>query len=340
MLAVRTHAAGEPLRLEDLPVPVPRGTEVLVRVAGAGVCHTDLHIARTDRISVDRPVTLGHEVAGWIAGMGADAGAFVKKARLREDEPVAVFGGWGCGECTECLRGDEQRCERSRAPGFQVDGGYAEYLLVPHPRHLVSLGKLDPVEAAPLADAGVTSFRAVRRAGPWLAEGSRALLIGLGGVGQFALQFLRRLPNVFIGVREIDPDKVQAAAELGADVSFLRGEEDLIFTGLGGHADVVFDFVGSDETLELAARFVARGGLISLVGEAGGELTFSFESLPPEASLSTTSWGSPDDLRDVIQLARRHSLHWKVEQMPLREAAAAHDRLAAGQVPGRLVLVP
>jgi propanol-preferring alcohol dehydrogenase len=251
-----------------------------------------------------------------------------------------VFGGWGCGTCTDCRRGEEQRCERSRAPGFQVDGGYAEYLLVPHPRHLVALGKLDPIDAAPLADAGVTSFRAVRRAAPWLAEGSRTLLIGLGGVGQFALQFLRRLPEVFIGVREIDPDKVQAAADLGADVAFLQGEEDLIFTGLGGPADVVFDFVGSSETLALAARFVARGGLVSLVGEAGGELNFSFEALPPEASLTTTSWGSVDDLRDVVQLARRHSLRWTVDQMPLREAAAAHDRLAAGKVPGRLVLVP
>jgi propanol-preferring alcohol dehydrogenase len=279
-------------------------------------------------------------VSGWIAGMGAEAGEALRKARLREDEPVAVFGGWGCGECPDCKRGEEQRCERSRAPGFQVDGGYAEYLLVPHPRHLVALGKLDPVDAAPLGDAGVTSFRAVRRAAPWLAEGSRALLIGLGGVGQFALQFLRRLPEVHIGVREIDPDKVQASAELGADVAFLSGEEELIFTGLGGPADVVFDFVGSDETLALAARFVAPGGLVSLVGEAGGELNFSFEALPVEASLTTTSWGSPDDLRDVVQLARRHSLHWKVDRMPLREAAAAHDRLAAGQVPGRLVLVP
>ncbi|HEY7451088.1 MAG TPA: alcohol dehydrogenase catalytic domain-containing protein [Candidatus Limnocylindria bacterium] len=340
MLAVRTYAAGEPLRLEEVPVPAPRGTEVLIRVAGAGVCHTDLHIARTNRIRVERPVTLGHEVSGWIAGMGAEAGEALRKARLREDEPVAVFGGWGCGECADCKRGEEQRCERSRAPGFQVDGGYAEYLLVPHPRHLVALGKLDPVDAAPLGDAGVTSFRAVRRATPWLAEGSRALLIGLGGVGQFALQFLRRLPEVHIGVREIDPDKVQASAELGADVAFLSGEEELIFIGLGGPADVVFDFVGSDETLALAARFVAPGGLVSLVGEAGGELNFSFEALPVEASLTTTSWGSPDDLRDVVQLARRHSLHWKVDRMPLREAAAAHDRLAAGQVPGRLVLVP
>jgi propanol-preferring alcohol dehydrogenase len=221
-----------------------------------------------------------------------------------------------------------------------VDGGYAEYLLVPHPRHLVALGQLDPVEAAPLADAGVTSFRAVRRAVPWLADGSRALLIGLGGLGQFALQFLRRLPEVVVGVREIDPDKIQIASRLGADVGFLAGDEELVFAGMGGPADVVFDFVGSDETLALAARFVAPGGLVSLVGEAGGQMTFSFAALPVEASLTTTSWGSPDDLRDVVQLARRGRLRWTVERMPLREAAAAHDRLAAGQVAGRLVLVP
>jgi propanol-preferring alcohol dehydrogenase len=340
MLAVRTHAAGEPLRLEDVPVPVPHGTEVLVKVAGAGVCHTDLHIARTDQIRVERPVTLGHEVAGWIAEAGPGAAGPLKHARLHDGEPVAVFGGWGCGDCRECHRGEEQRCDRGRAPGFQLDGGYAEFMLVPHPRHLVSLGQLDAVDAAPLADAGVTSFRAVRRAAPWLAEGSRALLIGVGGLGQFALQFLRRLPDVVIGVREIDPDKLQTASDLGADVGFLAGEEELVFAGLGGPADVVFDFVGSDETLALATRFVAGGGLVSVVGEAGGEMTFSFAALPVEASLTTTAWGSAEDLRDVVHLARRGRLRWTVDRMPLREAAAAHDRLAAGQVPGRLVLVP
>ena len=340
MLAVRTYAAGEPLRLEELPVPVPHGTEVLVKVAAAGVCHTDLHIARTNLIKVERPITLGHEVAGSLAAVGPGAAPLLRRVKVREGDAVAVFGGWGCGECRECRRGEEQRCERGRSPGFQVDGGYAEYLLVPHPRHLVPLGQLDPVEAAPLADAGVTSFRAVRRAIPWLADGSRALLIGLGGLGQFALQYLRRLPEVVVGVREIDPDKIQIASRLGADVGFLAGDEELVFAGMGGPADVVFDFVGSDETLALAARLVAPGGLVSLVGEAGGQMTFSFAALPVEASLTTTSWGSPDDLRDVVQLARRGRLRWSVDRMPLRDAAAAHDRLAAGRVPGRLVLVP
>jgi len=340
MLAVRTYAAGEPLRLEEVPIPVPTGTAVLVKVAGAGVCHTDLHLARTDRLRVKRPVTLGHEISGWVHAAAPDAEGLLKRQRVRQGDAVAVFGGWGCGECRECRRGAEQRCEQGLSPGFQVDGGYAEYVLVPHPRHLVALGGLDPVDAAPLADAGVTPFRAVRRAGKWLDPGARVLLIGMGGLGQFALQYLRRLPELRVGVLEIDPEKLGVADSLGADVGFLGSGGDLISAGLGGPADVVFDFVGSNETLALAVGHVARGGLVSLVGEAGGELTFGFHTTPDEAWFTTTSWGSPDDLRDVVQLARRGRLKWSVERMPLREAAAAHERLAAGKVPGRLVLVP
>jgi len=269
-----------------------------------------------------------------------DAEGLLKRQRVRQGDAVAVFGGWGCGECRECRRGAEQRCEQGLSPGFQVDGGYAEYVLVPHPRHLVALGGLDPVDAAPLADAGVTPFRAVRRAGKWLDPGARVLLIGMGGLGQFALQYLRRLPELRVGVLEIDPEKLGVADSLGADVGFLGSGGDLISAGLGGPADVVFDFVGSNDTLALAVGHVARGGLVSLVGEAGGELTFGFHTTPDEAWFTTTSWGSPDDLRDVVQLARRGRLKWSVERMPLREAAAAHERLAAGKVPGRLVLVP
>ena len=340
MLAARTHVAGEPLRLEEVPRPEPTGSEVLIRVAGCGVCHTDLHLARTDRLRIERPLTLGHEVAGWIDSWGPTASAGLRRSRLAGEDGVVVFGGWGCGACRDCRRGQEQRCGSSRSPGFQLDGGYAEYLLVPDPRHLLGLGDLDPVRAAPLADAGVTPFRAVARAAAWLEPGARALLIGSGGLGQFAIQYLRRLPEVVIGVREIDPEKLDIATTLGADLGFLAGEEELIFAGLGGPADVVFDFVGTDDTLALATRFVAPGGLVSLVGEAGGRMEFGFEALPVEAWLTTTSWGSPDDLRDVVRLARRRRLQWTTETMPLAEAEAAHQRLADGEVPGRLVLVP
>jgi propanol-preferring alcohol dehydrogenase len=166
------------------------------------------------------------------------------------------------------------------------------------------------------------------------------LLIGFGGLGQFAIQFLRRIPDLTIAVRELDPDKLAHAAQLGADLGLLAGDESLVTLGLGGHADVVFDFVGTDDTLDYAARNVEPGGLISLVGEAGGHLAFGFDRPPVETYATTTAWGSLADLREVVRLASRGRLRWSVERMPLRRARSAHDRLLAGKVKGRIVLTP
>ncbi|CAN5247943.1 NAD(P)-dependent alcohol dehydrogenase [soil metagenome] len=344
MLAARLHASGEPLRLTEMPLPEPAGTEVRLRVGGCGVCHTDLHIVDGTQARVELPRTLGHEVAGWIDAAGTDAGPLLRRMRLAIGDAVIVFGGWGCGECRECLAGAEQRCATSRAPGFQADGGYAEAMVVPHPRHLVGLRSLDPARAAPLADAGVTPYRAVRRAGPWLVSGARVLVIGCGALGQFALQYLRLLPDagadLLVAVLELDPARLERASELGADIGLLGGEPAMTLELMGGPADVVMDFVGNDETLAHAAAVVAPDGLVLLVGEAGGHLPFGFETPSVESWLSTVAWGSRDDLRDVVRLAARGRLRWNVESVPLDEVAAAHARLRAGEVDGRLVLVP
>lgn len=344
MLAVRLHAPGEALRVEEVPDPEPTGTEVRIRVGGAGVCHTDLHIADGTQPRVELPVTLGHEVAGWIDSAAAGAEPLLRHLHLAAGDPVVVHGGWGCGDCRECRSDAEQRCAESRAPGFQADGGYAEAMLVPHPRHLVPLKGLDPARAAPLADAGVTPYRAVRRAEPWLTAGARVLVIGCGALGQFALQFLRLVPpargDLLIGVRELDPRRLERASELGADIALLDGDAQMARDALGGQAEVVFDFVGADSTLALAVGVVAPGGLVLLVGEAGGTLSFGFDGPPIESWLTTVAWGSATDLREVVHLAGRGRLHWNVETMPLASAAAAHARLREGDVEGRLVLVP
>jgi alcohol dehydrogenase, propanol-preferring len=344
MLAARLEATGDALRLVQVARPTPSGTEVLVRVAGCGVCHTDLHIVDGTQTRVELPLTLGHEVAGYVEAAGPAAGAELGRAGIAVGEPVLVFGGWGCGVCRECLAGSEQRCERSRAPGFQVDGGYAEAMLVPHPRHLVRLGSLDPVRAAPLADAGVTPYRAVRRAEPWLAAGARVLIIGCGALGQFALQYLRLLPpdggNLVVGVRELDAARLERATILGADIGVLDGDAAMARDALGGPADVILDFVGNDRTLELGSEAVAPGGLVMLIGEAGGHLAFGFDQPPVESWLTTVAWGSHADLHDVVQLAQRGRLEWNVEPVALRDVADAHARLRGGEVDGRLVLVP
>ena len=339
MRAVRLHAIGEELRVEEVPVPEPVGTEVRVRVAGCGVCHTDLHIVDGTQTRVELPVTLGHEVAGWVDALGPSV-----VGPVAIGDAVVVHGGWGCGECRECRAGAEQRCERSVAPGFQADGGYADAILVPHPRHLVPLRNVDPVRAAPLADAGVTPYRAVRRAEPWLVPAARVLLIGCGGLGQFALQYLRLVPDggqeLIVAVSELSPQRLARAKELGADIGLLNGGPESWAEALGGPANIVLDFVGTEETLADAAAVVAPDGLVVLIGEAGGTLAFGFDRIPIESWLTTVAWGSHDDLRQVVQLAESGRLQWDVETLPLAEAAAAHARLRAGDVGGRQVLVP
>ena len=320
-------------------MPKPAGSEVRIRVAGCGVCHTDLHVVDGTQTRVELPVTLGHEVAGWVDAVGPAA-----EGAVAIGDAVVVHGGWGCGECADCRSGEEQRCEQSVAPGFQADGGYAEAMLVPHPRHLVPLGSLDPVRAAPLADAGVTPYRAVRRAERWLVPGARVLQIGSGGLGQFALQYLRLVPEagreLIVGVSEVSASRLAPAADLGADIGLLGGEPATWIGALNGRADVVLDFVGTDATLALAASTVTPDGLVVLVGEAGGSLAFGFDRVPIESWLTTVAWGSHEDLLRVVQLAESGRLRWDVERLPLEEAASAHARLRAGAVDGRLVLVP
>jgi alcohol dehydrogenase, propanol-preferring len=344
MRAVRLDALGGPLRVEDVPFPEPSGTEVRIRVGGCGVCHTDVHIVDGTQSRVELPLTLGHEVAGWIDAVGADGDAALAAAGLASGDAVVVHGGWGCGTCGECAAGAEQRCPDGRSPGFQADGGYAEMMLVPHPRYLVELGGLDPIEAAPLADAGLTSYRAVRRSRPWLTSGARVLVIGAGGLGQYALQYLRLPPGeageLFIVVAERAPARLERATELGADMALLDPDAAAATRSLGGSAELVLDFVGSDETLALAGQVVAPDGLVMIVGESGGHLAVGFDRPAVEAWVSTTAWGSIDELRAVVRLAQAGQVHTDMAAMDLEDASAAHARIRAGDASGRLVLAP
>ena len=316
MRAAVLRAFGSPLELEERPEPTPRGDEVLVRVRGAGVCRSDLHIADGRYPELPLPLVLGHEIAG-----EADGG------------DVLVSAAWGCGECSFCRRGDDQLCARAAEAGWLRDGGYAELVLVPSRRYLLPLDGLDPVRAAPLADAGVTPYRTVRRVSDALGAGETALVIGAGGLGQFAVQYLRLLTGARVIVVDLEEEKRRRALELGADEALPPDE-------LDRPARVVLDFVGSDETLALAAQAVERTGVVVLVGESGGSLPFAFGRVPYEATFTTSTWGSRADLAAVLDLARRGELEWHVESLPLELANDAHERLRRGDVLGRLVLTP
>ena len=338
MLAARLHPDERRLRLEAVPAPEPRGDQVLVRVAGAGVCHSDLHVL--DGMFDDfmrLPVTMGHEIAGWVEALGPDA------HDLEVGESVAVMVGWGCGHCKWCVSGHEQLCLQGDEAGATVDGGFAELVLVPHRRHVVPLGALDPLEATPLGCAALCSYAAVKRVRPHLSGGSTAVVIGVGGLGQYGIQLACALTGATVIAVDTRSDRLAQAQGLGAGYGVVPGPEaaERILELTGGRgAEAVIDFVGTDSSLALAGRIVGRRGLVALLGLAGGSLPFGFYSLAPEASLTTVVAGSVLDLQEVVRLAQAGHITARIKTYPLAAINDALDDLRAERVEGRAIVVP
>lgn len=317
MRAAVAHGFGAPLVIEERPDPVPTGWEVVVNVTACGVCHSDLEVIDGRWSDFPFPRVLGHEIAG-------ESDAFGN---------VLVYGAWGCGTCEFCARGEEQLCPRRTIAGHHRDGGYADAVLVPSARHLFPLHGLDPVRAAPLTDAALTSYRAIRRVLPWTASGTTAIVVGVGGLGQFAVQWLKLLSKSRVIAVDRAADKRQRAIQLGADDT-VGTEEPL------PHARAVVDFVGSSETMQLAARAVEPAGVIMTVGGGGGRLAFGLGAVPYESVLTTSSWGSRSELEQVLLHARRGDLRWEVEALSLERVNEALAMLRAGEALGRLVITP
>ena len=341
MRAARLYGYNEDYVVEDIPVPEPGPGQVLVGVAGSGACHSDLHMWRGDmagRPLPPFPWVLGHENAGYVEALGPGVSG------VEVGEPVAVFGGWGCGACRFCLGGDEQLCDVLRWGGIGRPGGYAEYLVVPAARHLVKLGDYDPVLAAPLTDAGLTPYRAVKKALPRLLPGSTAVVIGVGGLGHFGLQYLKYLAPVKIIAVDTAEPKRALAAELGADLVLDPLSVDVpaevkAFAG-GEGAAAVLDFVGADSTIAMALAASGRQGLVVLVGLAGGAAPFSFFAAATETSVTTSNWGNRNELEEVMALARAGSITAHIERHDLSEINAVFARLTRGEVDGRAVILP
>jgi alcohol dehydrogenase, propanol-preferring len=269
---------------------------------------------------------------------------------LEPGQPVAVYGPWGCGSCERCPRGVETYCENPAAApvpgggGLGLDGGMAGFMLVPDARHLVPLPEgLDPAMAAPLTDAGLTPYHAVRRSWAKLPPGATAVVIGVGGLGHLAVQILKATTAARVIAVDPRPGALALARDLGADLAVASGEAaaDQIREATGGRgADVVPDFVGADATLALGAAAARTAGDLTIVGIAGGALPVSFFSVPYEVSVQTTYWGSRPELIEVLDLGARGMLRPKVTTFPLEEAIDVYRRLLAGELTGRAVIVP
>ena len=346
MKAYQFVSWGQAPVLVDVPTPEPGPGQVLVRVGGAGVCRGDLDVTR--RWSPDLlpwawklPFTLGHEVAGWVAEVGAGVES------VHPGEAVLVYGPCGCGRCRACLSGLENRCQHMpgnfSAVGLGHDGGMAEFVLVPSAHHLVRLGQLDPAAAAPLADAALTPYQAIKGVLGQLVPGTSAVVIGVGGLGHMAIQILKALsPASIVAVSRSD-ESLELATAAGADHA-VRADANPVAevrtrTGRGG-ATLVVDCVGSEETLSLAAGVAAGGGVIKVLGTGMGVLPFHTFALPLECSVSIGFWGGLGELAEVVALAEGGHLRTSVQRFPLSRVAEAYDELMAGRIRGRAVVVP
>jgi propanol-preferring alcohol dehydrogenase len=317
MRAVVLRAYHAPLELEEREIPTAKNDdETIVRVLACGVCHSDLHVV-DDYFGAPLPLVLGHEI-------------------VAEDEQlgnVLVYAPWGCGECRFCRATEEMICPNGREAGMFQDGGYSEYMRVPARRYLYPIGDLDPVQAAPLGCGGLTPYRAVKHARAFLAPGSRALVLGAGGLGQFGIQYLRLMTDAEVHVGDPSEQKRERGLGLGAEQAAAPEE-------LEGPYAAVLDFVGSEDSLIHAARLVDREGIALVIGLFGGRIPFGLGAVPHEARFMSSIWGSRDELAELIDLAQREPLEYTIDTMPLERAQEAHDLIRAGQARGRIVLTP
>lgn len=331
--------------LEEIPRPEPGPGEVLVKVAAAGACHSDIHLMEMPpgAFNFPLPFTLGHEIAGTVEAIGEGV------SHLESGEAVAVHGAYGCLRCRPCREGRENYCDQiaglreAAGLGLGFDGGMAEYVLVRSPRYLVPIGDLDPAIAAPLTDAGTTPYHAIRRSLDLLIPGSSAVVIGVGGLGHLAVQILKALAPVTVIAVDVSTEKLENARLLGADYVVEAGtsasaEIKKITGDLG--AELVLDFVGNNETMLLGAQVARRLGHLTIVGLAVGFLNYSVVTVPIECSVASTFWGSIVDTVDVIDLARAGKISVEVEKFPLERAMEAYQKMKEGALRGRAVITP
>lgn len=323
---------GKPLSIEDVPIPkVEKDREVLLRVKATGVCHGDLHILMGDwkyDIPVNTPIILGHEIVGEVV----EGGTKFKKGDL-----VMVYNAFGCKECKHCKAGYYQFCEKVKVLGVHLNGGYAEYVKVPDEDFLIKVDG-NPIQLAPLADAGITAYSATRE----IHEGDRVLVVGTGSVALLAIQILKNL-NAEVSVVSRNPVRLSKVEELGADYVFYRKKTypSLYTSIVGKKFDYIIDFVGSDETLEDVAWLLDRRGELRIVGEFGGHLSIP-EQLIVLRGLRVRGilYGTMDDLKRVIDLYNKGKIKTLPVPYYLDEINEAFDDIMQERILGRAVVIP
>ncbi len=344
MKAVRLFGFDQPPKLVDVAEPTISGPlDVIVRVAGAGVCRTDLHLVEgvfKAGMGDKLPFTLGHENAGWIEEVGAGV------PHLAKGDPVILHPQPSCGLCRQCRVGNDMHCTGgSFFPGFDgTDGGYAEFMKTTV-RSVIKLAPgTDPATLAPYADAGITAYHAVKKQLPVIHPGTTTVVLGVGGLGHFGIQILKALSPARVIALDSRPEKLDFAKRLGADEAFhsaLDGGVSAVreaTEGLG--ADIIFDYVGEHGTPDTALKMLRRGGTYSQIGY-GGTLTINtVDLLLGEFNIVGNIVGTYNDLAELMELAHEGKVRISAQQFPLEDAADVLHELDAGHIEGRAVLLP
>lgn len=344
MLAYRLLKAQTQPEFQEVPEPHAGPGQVVVKVAGSGLCHTDFTVISREQgywLHDAPPFTLGHEIAGWVEELGTGVKGF------QRGDAVAVNPSWAsCGRCHMCRSGEENFClyqKAIRAPGVGYNGGHAPYVLVPEARFLIPIRDLDPIEAAPLTDAGITTYSAIKPALPEIYPGSTAVVIGVGGLGLYAVQFLRQLTSARAVAVDSTEARLQLARDYGADDVVTSGPDAAqqireLSRGIG--AAFVLDCVGVDATLATAVAALSWRGRLAMVGAGGGAVPFDFFKEPPGAQLVTSLNGGSIALMEVVEMAALGRIKSLVDRYPLSAAKQAYDDFAHGHLVGRAVLIP
>ncbi|MDZ4366294.1 MAG: alcohol dehydrogenase [Afipia sp.] len=350
MKSFRVTEFNAPLTEVDIATPKPEGTQVLLKVKAAGVCHSDLHIweggydlghgrklSLKDR-GVSLPLTMGHETVGEVVAFGPEAkGVAVGDVRL-------VYPWLGCGKCDTCVAGDENMCiVKPNSIGVYCDGGYADHITVRHPRYLLDLKGLDPVTAAPYACSGVTTYSAIKKLETVLDR--PIVIFGAGGLGLMALSLLKAMGGKGAIVVDIDANKRKAAEEAGALASVDGTAPDAlqqIMSKAGGPILGVIDLVGNAATAALGFDCLSKGGKLVVVGLFGGGAPWALPLIPIKAITIQGSYvGNLRETQELIDLVREKGIApIPVTTRPLSQADASLKDLQQGKLVGRAVLVP
>jgi propanol-preferring alcohol dehydrogenase len=352
MLAARMHEYQKPLLLEQVQEAKNlSGENVLIKVGGAGICRTDLQMIDgyfREYIAHELPLTLGHEIAGWVEEIGESIPEnFIKKGDL-----VVVFSSWGCGVCPQCKSGNEQICGKGKWAGFGPEGGYSEFVLIPSYKYLIKVDKesnLKPEEIAPLTDAGLTTYRAIRKVKHILGPGKSIAIIGMGGLGSYAVQYARILSaGSTVLAFDRNDAKLDLAKRNGADhvINIKNKKSEDIRSEVNkatgrNEVNAAIDVVGTEESIAMGFSMLATEGAYVSSGLVGKQIKIPlFPFVSREFQYYGSFWGNYNDLREVMELAKKGLIKHNVQKFSLSEANDALDLLREGKILGRGVLVP